>query len=447
MAKKKDMKTLLPKMMDTYHKYAGLQFPIYDYNLYEQCREGNDMDKELTGKLRAVIAAYFEGKESGALLDELKELRSIVVEKMEAVSAYTDSFTIYEYILNRMELKFSGEDKPIDDETEARELLQRVFGGGDKSALNVKVQILLSQLPVRMTRAKFLDMIEDSLKLYQGSEQESVEKFLYMLRSAAGIYQPKKKPEFEALAEAEKEFSSASYKTMGETEYMELTDRMQDVVAELNELSDYYTALQEVINQFYVLMLTVDAAEETAKAEAEKLMEISRYIAKQYSENRDDELPDELMELFAYAEGKLERLAEEVAKGKSVQSDLLDYSADELKQDGLEEQFRLLELCAALNSGSLFVGLEEEDNIEPADSAFINEATKLLRAELDKVLESKEMSVKRAVMAAVLKELPIFFSSQKEVMEYVQYSLENCRDYSEKRISLDLLHEALDEFE
>ena len=93
------------------------------------------------------------------------------------------------------------------------------------------------------------------------------------------------------------------------------------------------------------------------------------------------------------------------------------------------------------------MGLEEEDNIEPADSAFINEATKLLRAELDKVLESKEMSVKRAVMAAVLKELPIFFSSQKEVMEYVQYSLENCRDYSEKRISLDLLHEALDEFE
>ena len=52
MAKQKDMKTLLPKMMDTYHKYAGLQFPIYDYNLYEQCREGNDMDKELTKVLK-----------------------------------------------------------------------------------------------------------------------------------------------------------------------------------------------------------------------------------------------------------------------------------------------------------------------------------------------------------------------------------------------------------
>lgn len=444
---KKDMKTLLPKMMDTYHKYAGLQFPIYDYNLYEQCRDGNDMDKELTAKLRAVIAEYFAGSECGALLEELKELRNLVVEKMEAVSAYTDSFTIYEYILNRMELKFAGEDKPIDDEAETKELLQRVFAGQDKTALNVKVQILLSQLPVRMTRAKFLDMVEDSLKLYTGSEQESVEKFLYMLRSAAGIYQPKRKTEFTALAEAEKEFASASYKTMGETEYMELTDRMQDVVAELNELSDYYTALQEVINQFYALLLTADAASETAKDEAEKLMEISRYIAKQCTDDGTDELPDELMELFAYAEGRLERLAEAVAKGKSLQSDLLDYSAEELKRDGLEEQGKILELCAALNSGSLFVGLEEEDNIEPADNAFINEATKLLRAELDKVLESREMPVKRAVMAAVLKELPIFFHSQKEVMEYVQYALENCRDYSEKRISLDLLHEALDEFE
>lgn len=447
MAKQKDMKTLLSKMMDTYHKYAGLQFPIYDYNLYEQCRDGNDMDKELTAKLRSVIAAHFEGGESGALLEELKALRNLVVEKMEAVSAYTDSFTIYEYILNRMELKFAGEDKPIDDEAETKELLQRVFAGQDQSALNVKVQILLSQLPVRMTRAKFLDMIEDSLKLYENGEQEAVEKFLYMLRSAAGIYQPKRKPEFEALAEAEKEFAVASYKTMEETEYMELVDRMQDVVAELNELSDYYTALQEVINQFYVLLLTADAAGEEAKEAAGKLMGISQYIAEQNQAEEPEELPDELMELFAYAEGKLERLAEEVAKGKSLQSDLLDYSADILKKEGLEEACRMLELCAALNSGSLFVSLEEEDNIEPADSAFINQATKLLQSELEQLLERREMPVKRAVMAAVLKELPVFFRSQKEVMEYVQYSLENCREYSEKRISLDLLHEALDEFE
>jgi len=447
MAKQKDMKTLLPKMMDTYHKYAGLQFPIYDYNLYEQCREGNDMDKELTVKLHAVIAEYFAGKESSGLLAELSELRNLVVEKMEAVSAYTDSFTIYEYILNRMELKFAGEDKPIDDEAETKELLQRVFAGQDQSALNVKVQILLSQLPVRMTRAKFLDMIEDSLKLYENGEQESVEKFLYMLRSAAGIYQPKRKPEFEALAEAEKEFAAASYKTMEETEYMELVDRMQDVVAELNELSDYYTALQEVINQFYVLLLTADTAGEEAKEAAGKLMGISRYIAEQGNADEADELPDELMELFSYAEGKLERLAEEVAKGKSLQSDLLDYSADALKKEGLEEQCRMLELCAALNSGSLFVSLDEEDNIEPADSAFINQATKLLQGELEQLLERREMPVKRAVMAAILKELPVFFRSQKEVMEYVQYSLENCREYSEKRISLDLLHEALDEFE
>lgn len=447
MAKQKDMKKLLPGMIDTYHRYAGLQFPIYDYNLYEQCREGGDCDKALTAQLRGLIGAYFAGKGTAELLAELKELRSTVVEKMEAVSAYTDSFTIYEYILNRMELKFAGEEKTMDDEAQAKELLQRVFGGSDQTALNVKVQILLSQLPVRMTRAKFLDMIEDSLKLYENSEQESVEKFLYMLRSAAGIYQPKRKAEFEALAEAETEFASASYKEMGETEYMELTDRMQDVVAELNELSDYYTTLQEVINQFYALLLTEETATEEAKETAQTMMGISRYIAEQSGKGEAEELPDELMELFALAEGKLERLAEEVAKGKALQSDLLDYTAENLKKDGLEELSKVLELCAALNSGSLFVNLEEEDNIEPADAAFINQATKLMKEELEKRMEDKEMPVKRAVMAAVLKELPVFFRSQKEVMDYVQYSLENCRDYSEKRISLDLLHEALDEFE
>lgn len=445
MAKQKDMKTSLSKMMEVYHRYAQLQFPIYDYNLYEQCREAGDMDKEMTATLRSLIADYFAEKDRGELTEALKKLRGAVVEKMEAVSAYTDSFTVYEYILNRMELKFAGQDKAIDDEEETRELLRRVFGGSDSSALNVKVQILLSQLPVRMTRAKFLDMIEDSLKLYENSEQEAVEKFIYMLRSAAGLYQPAAKEEFAALAEAEKEFMSASYKTMGETEYMELTDRMQDVVAELNELSDYYTALQEVINQFYVLLVTGNVELQAGAEDTAKLMEISRYIAEHCEQQ--EELPDELMECFAYAEGKLEKLAEEVAKGKSLQSDLLDYSADELKKNNLEELCRMLELCAALNSGSLFVSLEEDDNIEPADSAFINQATKLLQNELSQLLESREMPVKRAVMAAVLKELPVFFRSQKEVTEYVQYSLENCRDYSEKRISLDLLQEALDEFE
>jgi len=447
MAKQKDMKIVLPKMMETYYYYAGLQFPIYDYNLYEQCRDGFDMDKELTKQLRAVIAGYFAGKERTVLLKKLKELRDVVVEKMEAVSAFTDSFTIYEYILNRMELKFSGVNKAIDDEAETKELLRRVFSGKDQSALNIKVQILLSQLPVRMTRAKFFDMIEDSLKLYENSEQEAVEKFLYLLRSAAGIYQPKRKSEFETLVETEEEFATASYKTMEETEYMEYADRMQDVVAELNELSDYYTALQEVINQFYVLLLMADIVSDEIKEEAGKLMGISRYIAEQSKKTVQGELPDELMELFSHAEGKLESLAEEVAKGKTIQSDLLDYNLAALKKEGLEEESRILEICATLNSGSLFVSLEEADNIEPADSAFINQATKLLQGELEKLLDRREMTVKRAVMAAVLKELPVFFRSQKEVMEYVQYSLENCRDYSEKRISLDLLYESLEEFE
>ena len=45
----------------------------------------------------------------------------------------------------------------------------------------------------------------------------------------------------------------------------------------------------------------------------------------------------------------------------------------------------------------------------------------------------------RAVMAAVLRELPVYFNNHTEVMNYVRNSLDGCRDEQEKRISLELL--------
>ena len=55
------------------------------------------------------------------------------------------------------------------------------------------------------------------------------------------------------------------------------------------------------------------------------------------------------------------------------------------------------------------------------------------------VLENGSRVQNRAVMAAVLRELPVFFNNHTEVMNYVRNALDGCRDEKEKKISVDLL--------
>ena len=58
---------------------------------------------------------------------------------------------------------------------------------------------------------------------------------------------------------------------------------------------------------------------------------------------------------------------------------------------------------------------------------------------LKESFDNGDRSRNRAVMAAVLKELPVFFNSRTEVMNYVRESLSGCRDIYEKSIAVSRL--------
>lgn len=444
---RENMEEFLTKLMEDYHVYAGLQFAIYDYSFYETCRECGDSAKELTSKFRLLVSDYLSGNIRQETGQGLLELRNLIIGRMEAVSAFADIFTLYEYILNRMELKFSGESDDFDNDEEAREILKRIFAGSDNSVINLRIQMMLSQLPVRMTKVKFLEIIEDSLALYENSECSTVEKLLYMIRSAAGIYHPEEMDAFPDYLEDERDFAAVKYKEITEVEYDELCERLEEISTSLNELSDYYTGFQEAVNQLYILTLTEPYVSEEAKVAARRTEEITRWIEEHFDETAGEDIPATTMKLFQTTEGELERLSESIKQAEAFTDGLLDHYGRELEEQGLVTQAECLEVCALLSSSSLFVKLEEEESGEIADRTFIEETTKKLQKEFEQLLEGKETTWKRAVMAAVCKELPVFFPSKTAVMEYVRYSLENCRDYSEKRISVDLLFDQFEEID
>ena len=96
----------IKKQMTAAYQYSYTRLALNYYTLYETLTE----EPELPGKggaflltLNELIGAYLEGKE---ILNRLDQLREEVTREVEILTAYTDCFQIYEYVLNRLERSY-----------------------------------------------------------------------------------------------------------------------------------------------------------------------------------------------------------------------------------------------------------------------------------------------------------------------------------------------------
>ena len=90
-----------------------------------------------------------------------------------------------------------------------------------------------------------------------------------------------------------------------------------------------------------------------------------------------------------------------------------------------------------LNSSSAYASLKEEKTEE--EEGYLQKVKDAFLIDIREALENGSRVQNRAIMAAVLKELPVFFNNHTEVMNYVRNALDGCRDEKEKKISVDLL--------
>ena len=80
----------------------------------------------------------------------------------------------------------------------------------------------------------------------------------------------------------------------------------------------------------------------------------------------------------------------------------------------------LAAFSAFLMSGSLFADIEKEVQPQTADRAYLKQAADSLLDKLLTAFFAQPLLLNRARIAAVLKELPVFFNSQNDVMDYVR---------------------------
>lgn len=440
------IKDIFEKLAKLYHETESLNFVMEYYNFYEaycDSKGARYSDKEIVALIRKASGAVYSEDED--VLAELYDMRKKIITKMEIISAYTERFSNYDYVVKRMDTLGFDKLQEKDDDTLAKELLSAVFASEDNAVINLNIETMLSQLPVRMTKSKFYDLISGALKSYIGTDKEYVDRYLYLLRSAAGIYEPAgMESSFVEFNEFDKEIKELLSGEISDASLDRMFEIIESATTELNVITDEYIELQVLINH---LCIVLEMKKYVSDSAIEGLTGLIKDINAALDKGDAEPVSEDWLESFEQYEGILERAGFDIQKQKSrFEKELSkDSSADSGASDEEREYVRILDICEDLTSDSVFAAPEtdEEKCMEQADEAYIDEVADSFIKELDAAFANDKKQLARARMAAVLGSLPVFFNSRTEVMNYILNVLANCRDKAEKQTSVRLALEAV----
>lgn len=455
----------LEQAMDIHDSHARLKFMMEYYVFYEMISEGInpyiDSAKDIADSLHQAVRVLMdpagsseaERKKQGELL---LELRGQVTDRMQVLTAYVDRFVVYEYILNRMQYRFEDQEMIAEDSVFAQEILNFIFSTKDNMAINDNIRMIVGQLPVRMTRSHYFDLIRESISVYKGSDRSALEGHLYMFRTNAMLYHTEDMEKyFTEFVPVIREFDELNYEEITGELYQIYAEKLRVNASKLNDISDLYMLIQKLINGAYSIYLAEAGEKAAEKIPAAQLVicGVNDLFLHQESgiwQKMGEPLPvseeDKLYRLgehFPEIEGQQERIYESMTTADAVLEETMKSQHDMISQMGLEEKFEDLWKLMQLSSGSDFVELEppkEEEKVTPEDA---DKAAEELVAELKQAFKGQSRLVRRAIMANTLEKIPVFFSTPQEVADYISQSLSLCDDDAEKYASKQLIQEMM----
>lgn len=387
------------------------------------------------------------------LVDHILAMRTEVIDRMQVLTGYVDCFVVYEYILNRIQYRFDEKEVLPEDTAFAQEVMNFIFGSNDNVTINDNLRVVLGQLPMRMTRSHYFDLIKNCISVYKGGEIESLEGFLYMFRTSAMLYKhPAQEQYFTEFAGVLQELMEADYEHMDRTLYELYAEKVRVSASKLNDLSDLYMQIGQIINGVYTLVVT-----EPYCVDEEKMTvvdDVIRGINALFLEKeidlwqREDLLTEEdrlnwLAEKLPAVEGQQEKLYQSVNVAEAALDELLEGRAEEIEEAGLSDAFIKLHHLSQLNSSSVFAPLESQESAGVVTAEIAEQETEKLLSELKELFQGRSRMFRRAIMAATVEKLPTFFKSAQEIADYMMNALNQCDDEAEKYASKQLILEMI----
>lgn len=455
--KKKNLEINLPKYMNTmmsmYYRYAHIHLSLSYYTWGEMLTEQKDAPesvKTLAESLNQIIRTQIL---QGILPEELSEgvqqidsIRAEIIRNMKLLTDYTDMLLLYEYVLNRLEYQFNGAEfsEEYEDEAFANQMLQYILSDRDTVVVNARIKEIVGQLPLRMTRQRYFEIVRESFSLYQGEEKSNFDDMIYMLRSCAALEEPEAAGgEWKELHDTCEELRKADYNVITEQEWKQLTEQLKAAAEYVEQRSSLYMLMQEVVNDVYIILLSMPyALTEAGETDiCRRLMQEALTCIE--SGAFEDENQEGQMEAFERLEGRQERLYEQISENEYL-LDAMDDLEDTMKSIMVDKLYLSLKQMAKLSSSSMFVELHESRDTSPVTAEQIEKETVCFMEDMEASFRKNVKLVNRARMAATLQTLPAFFRSMEECQEYMVQSLLNCSDEREKLASVELIESIME---
>ena len=468
----------LGQSMHLYGDYARvklmMEYFLYYETLAECMKQCTDAVKEDTDEINKIISEFLDTKSSDDIRRHKKALagmRDVIIEKMEVLTAYVDRFIVYEYVLNRLQYRFDDMAAIPEDIPFTRDVLQFIFGSGDNAAINDNIRFVVGQLPVRMARSHYFDLIRQCLSIYKGNEKEALDNFLYMFRTSATLYHTDNMGKyFTEFVPVLEEFASVGYENITKDVYEIYLEKLNINTSKIRELCDLYMQLGSIVNDMYVMadaaMFGIDGTD------IEVSNEVLRGINDLFMERESDVWPvsmqgaseeDKLLWLsgrLTEAEGYQEKLFVRISRAEAALEETVSVYKADIAALGIQEGFISLANASKISSNSIFVKLfDEDESLDVIAGSGINESgdegrdilteselekiTAALISELKEKLSGSSKMVRRAIMASTLEKLPVFFQNRQEVADYISSSFAQCDDMAEKYAAKQLIMDVM----
>lgn len=452
----KNLDKVLPEyihvLAENYKNQAFIRCAMQYYVMYEQYADGMFIEEEVKDTVNDIcemmkrVFVQKEDFEKEECISRIESARSNIIEKMEVLTNYTDQITVYEYVLNRIEHKFDETIAEEDTTVFTQKLMQYIFGVKDNFVMNEKIKEVISQLPVRMARSKFYELIKNSISLYKGGQKESLDSYLYMLRTSAMLYKPKGEGQyFKNWGAFVETLRTTDYGKLTKEAFDDLSGELMGKAANIMYTSEMFVSLQELINSLYVFVL-MDEQENVLPDEYQDIRKVCEEIitAIDSKMKHGEEQPFDMEKKLYQLEGVPEKIAQNISQLEGSLDMVKESYKERLAEYGLEVVTANLEKAQTLLSDSIFVEFKEQ-SLEEVSDEMAEEETKKLIDELSILFQKNSIRVVRAVIASTIARMPVFFANTEEVSEYIQSSLDQCKDAAEKAASFEILRSVIEE--
>lgn len=424
-----------------YNGLAYIKLSMNYYTVYDMLKEKEFSDEEylkLFDEFNSIIDEILNGKWN---IDKIGAIRDKIISIMEVVTDYVDCLRIYEYVLNRIEHRFSEQD--LDEEYYGtyltNDIMHYILQDNDNVVVNNKISEVVGQLPMRLSKNKFYEYIKDAFSLYHGAQKGTIDDFVYALKTSAMLRKTDGfKEMFPEMYDIINTLSNADYANADEQEYNRLQGALQIATEKMTACADMFVLLAQMVNDAYTIILTADFTLDNV-SEVDNALSIISQVRKAIDKNYAD-TDEDVLQKFVKFEGKQERILMIISKCDYAIDEALNNYNDELKTYDLYDRYQKLSKVVKLQSGSDFVTLEKDkSDIDIPDDTYADNAAEELIKLLDESFKNHSQIVKRAVMSSVMSQLPVFFNNTKEIQDYINISLEQCADKAERMAVIEVM--------